>query len=99
MLGYALLILLAVAAWIVILTWLAGAAMRFLRRRTGWGAMDWRVLGLSFAGLVAAIHFGNAAIDALSPDAPGLEPSFPGAFLIGSVAIGVGIAAVRARGR
>ncbi|MDZ4307694.1 hypothetical protein [Allopontixanthobacter sp.] len=99
----ALLALVALAIWILVMVWVAARIQAFVTRRTGWPGLDWRNLGSTFLLLVAAIHLGNFAIDLVDRWSRGgnypLEPGFPGSFLIGSVALGVGIAAVRARRR
>lgn len=98
-LGGALLGLLALLVWIAILVWLSERILQFIGVRTGWRPLDPRNLGLAFLLLTGAIHLGSYAIDRLEVLASGVENNatltFPGAFLIGSVAIGVGIAAVR----
>lgn len=87
-------------AWLVVLVWLSGRLLRIVARGTGWQVTGWRTVLLAFIGLLAAIHFGNwliTLIDGSVRDVPTGWPGFPPAFLIGSVALGVGIAAVRAR--
>lgn len=89
-------------AWVVIVTWLGGWLLRRIARATGWAVRSWRTIALAFAALLAAIHFGNALVQAAEDWAAGraaVWPPFPPAFLIGSVALGVGIAAVRTRPR
>lgn len=89
------------AIWILVLVWVAARIQGFLTRGTGWPAFDWRNLLSAFLLLTGAIHLGNFALDlidrwfydAIYP----IELGFPGSFLIGSVAIGVGISAVRSR--
>lgn len=99
--GFALLALAALAVWIVILVWLAGWIIARLRHRNGWDALDWRTVLIPFVSLTAAIHLGNYLLDlvdrAVSGGSGELPLRFPSAFLIGSVAIGVGIAAIRSR--
>lgn len=99
----ALLALVLLAVWILVLVWVAGRIQSFVARRTGWPGLDWRNLVGTFLLLVAAIHVGNFVIDLVDRWGRGgdypLDLGFPGAFLVGSVAIGVGIAAVRTRRR
>lgn len=99
----ALLTLAVLAVWILVMVWVADRIRLFVARRTGWAGLDWRNLGCTFFLLVAAIHLGNFAIDVVDRWSRGgeypLSLGFPGAFLIGSVAIGVGIAAVRTKRR
>lgn len=99
----ALLALLILAIWILVLVWVAARIQAFVARRTGWQGLDWRNVLVTSVLLLAAIHLGNFAIDLFERWTSGgeypLEPGFPGSFLIGSVAIGVGIAAVRTRRR
>ena len=99
----ALLALLVLAIWILVMVWVAARIQQFVARRTGWPVLDWRNLACTFLLLVAAIHVGNFAIDLVDRWGRGgdypLSLNFPGAFLIGSVAIGVGIAAVRTQRR
>lgn len=99
----ALLALIVLAIWLVVLVWVAARIQSFLTRQTGWQALDWRNVVSTFLLLAAAIHLGNFALDLIDrwlndANYP-LDLAFPGSFLIGSVAIGVGIAAVRARGK
>ena len=98
--GTALLILVALLVWLVVLVWLGERVQAFLAARLGWGR-DWRVLVLSAVLLTGAIHLGNRALDWIERAFAGgdwpLEIGFPSAFLIGSVAIGCGIAWVRGR--
>lgn len=98
--GTVVLGLLLLAAWLFVLVWLSGRMLRIVARGTGWAASGWRTVLLAFVILLAAIHFGNWLVtvlgDGLRGDPLGW-PGFPPAFLIGSVAIGVGVAAVRAR--
>ncbi len=99
----ALFALLILAIWILVLVWVAARMQGFVARRTGWQCLDWRNVLSTFLLLLAAIHLGNFAIDLFERWTSGgdyvLEAGFPGSFLIGSVAIGVGIAAVRTRRR
>lgn len=99
----ALLALVLLAIWVLVMVWIASRIQVFVARRTGWSGLDWRNLACTFLLLVAAIHLGNFAIDLVDRLGRGgnypLDLGFPGAFLIGSVAIGVGIAAVRTRRR
>ncbi|MGB3754641.1 MAG: hypothetical protein WA954_12200 [Parerythrobacter sp.] len=99
--GLLVLALLVLMVWVVVLVMLAGWIMLFLRSRHGWALFDWRTIAIPFVGLIAAIQLGNYLLDLLGSAIDGggaAELAFPSAFLIGSVAIGVGIAAVRARG-
>jgi multisubunit Na+/H+ antiporter MnhB subunit len=97
----ALFAVIVLAIWILVLVWVAARIQAFLLRQTGWPVLDWRNVLLSFLLLTAAIHLGNFGLDLLDRwlnDASyPLSLGFPGSFLIGSVAIGVGIAAVRSR--
>lgn len=97
--GFALLALAALAVWIVILVWLASWIILRLRNRYGWKLLDWRTILIPFVTLTGAIHLGNYALDRLDQSLGigrnGAGVGFPSAFLIGSVAIGVGIAIVR----
>ena len=97
--GGALLAAIGLIIWIVLLVWLSERILRFIGIRTAWGPLDLRNMLLAFVLLVGAIHFGNYGLDLIDNsmrDADtGVPLTFPGAFLIGSVAIGVGIAAVR----
>lgn len=97
----ALVALLLLLIWIVVLVWVAARIQAFVARQAGWPAFDWRNVLVSLVLLVIAIHLGNFILDWLDRwlfegDYP-VELGFPGAFLIGSVAIGVGIAAVRSQ--
>ena len=98
-LGGALLALIGLLIWIVLLVWLSERILRFIGIRTAWGPIDPRNMLASFVLLTGAIHLGNYGLDLLDSamrevgyDVP---LAFPGTFLIGSVAIGVGIAGVR----
>ncbi len=98
-LGGALLGAVALIIWIVILVWLSERILRFIGLKTSWGPLDPRNLGVTIILLGGAIHLGNWAVDWVESlvgnvDGPG-APGFPSAFLIGSVAIAVGIAGVR----
>ena len=97
----ALLALIVLAIWIVVLVWVAMRIQSFLTRRTGWRGLDWRNVLSTFLLLTAAIHLGNFALDLidrwLNDASYPLDVDFPGSFLIGSVAIGVGVAAIRSR--
>lgn len=97
----ALFALLILAIWILVLVWVAARIQAFVMRRTGWHGFDWRNALCVFLLLVAAIHLGNFAIDLFERWARGADypigMGFPGSFLIGSVAIAVGISAIRAR--
>ncbi|MXO91753.1 hypothetical protein [Pontixanthobacter aquaemixtae] len=96
--GVALLAVAALLVWIVLLVWLAQRILRFIGLRTGWGPLDPRNIGVTFVLLAGAIHLGNYALDWLGGSGVASQDgavSFPTAFLIGSVAIGVGIAAIR----
>lgn len=99
----ALLALVILAIWILVLVWVAARIQGFLMRQTGWRGLDWRNVLCTFVLLTAAIHLSNFALDLidrwLSNGGYPLELEFPGSFLIGSVAIGVGIAAMRKRPR
>lgn len=100
--GIALAVGALLVVWLVIVTWLGGWLLRRIARATGWSVRSWRSIALAFATLLAAIHFGNAVVQAAedwNAGRPLVWPPFPPAFLIGSVAIGVGIAAVRTRRR
>ena len=101
--GTALVVLLAILVWIVILVWLGARVQAFLTERFGWGRLDWRALVGSVVLLVAAIHLGNRALDWIERAFAGgdwaVPLGFPSAFLIGSVAIGCGVAWVRGRRR
>lgn len=96
-LGLALLAVLLVAAWIAILVWLAGWLMSRLRESYGWARLDWRTVVIPFVALTATIHLINHVLDWLQANPANPPLGFPSAFLIGSVAIGVGMAAVRAK--
>lgn len=88
------------AGWFFVLVWLSGRLLRIIARGTGWAPSGWRTVLLAFVMLLAVIHFGNWLITLLDDGFSGVPtgwPGFPPAFLIGSVAIGVGVAAVRAR--
>lgn len=97
--GAALIALLALVVWIIILVWLSERILRFVGLRSGWGPLDPRNIVISFVMLTAAIHLGNYLLDVLERMLRGasyaVPLTVPSAFLIGSVAIGVGIAAVR----
>lgn len=98
--GTLLLALVLLVGWIVVLVWLSGMLLRGVANNTGWKDRGWRSLLLSFVILLAVIHFGNWAISWIDAAARGRSvpwPGFPPAFLIGSVAFGVGVAWVRAR--
>lgn len=88
--------------WIVILVWLSQRLLRIVARGTGWRPTSWRAVLLTFVTLLAAVHFGNWIITLLDGQITGqpfAAPGFPPAFLIGSIAIGVGVAMARLRGR
>lgn len=90
--------LIALVIWIVILVWLAARVLRFIGLKTGWPPLDPRNLAASTVFLGGAIHLGNYVLDLVEASMRGVEmPNLgvPSAFLIGSVAIGVGIAAIR----
>ena len=96
--GFALLALAAILVWIALIVWLASWIILRLRARYGWKLLDWRTVLIPFAVLTAAIHLGNFALDWLGSEVGGnggVPVGYPNAFLIGSVAIGVGIAVVR----
>lgn len=97
--GFYLLAAIGLLIWILILVWLSQRILRFIGVRTGWRPLDWRNLMSAFIALTAAIQLGNFAIDRIEALVSGVENyaslHMPGAFLIGSVAIAVGIAAVR----
>lgn len=99
----ALVALVFLVIWIVVLVWVAARIQGFLSLKTGWPAFDWRTMLGSFLLLIAAVHLGNFLLDVIDRwwnDASyPLNLEFPGAFLIGSVAIGVGVAAVQSRRR
>lgn len=96
-----LIVLLLVLIWMVVLVWLGDRMLGYVSRRTGWSMRDWRNWLVSTALLIALIHVANWAIDVAEAMLRGSEivtsPGWPGAFLIGSVAIGVPIAALRRR--
>ncbi len=97
-LGGALIGLAALLVWIVVLVWLAERVLRFIGLRTGWRPLNWRNMTLSVVILAGAIHVGNFLIDWIEATISGTARpfiTFPSAFLIGSVAIAVGIAAIR----
>lgn len=97
--GGALLALAGLLIWIVLLVWLSERVLRFIGIRTAWGPFDPRNMLAAFVLLTAAIHLGNYGLDmldsSLSDVSYEVPLTFPSAFLIGSVAIGVGIAAIR----
>jgi len=97
----ALAVLVMLIIWIVVLVWVAARIQGFMTRQAGWPALDWRNVLASIVVLIAAIQLGNFILDWIDRWLfAGSYPvglGFPGAFLIGSVAIGVGIAAVRTR--
>ncbi|MDN3646524.1 hypothetical protein QWY75_09975 [Pontixanthobacter aestiaquae] len=97
--GGLLLLLLGLLIWIVLLVWLSERILRFIGLRTAWGPLDPRNMIGAFLLLTGAIHLGNYGLDlieqSMSDGANTASLTFPSAFLIGSVAIGVGIAAVR----
>lgn len=99
--GLALLALAVLIVWIVVMVWIGGRVQAFLHRHTGWSALDWRSLLGATLLLTGAIHFGSFALDLFDRWSRHghykLSLEFPGVFLIGSVAIGVGIAAVKSR--
>lgn len=98
--GTVLLGLVLLAAWLVVLVWVSARLLGMVARGTGWQRTGWRTGLLAFVILLAAIHFGNWLITLLGDRIAGTIsswPGFPPAFLIGSVAIGVGVALVRAR--
>lgn len=98
--GTVVLGLLLLAAWLFVLVWLSGRLLRIVARGTGWAVAGWRTVLLAFVILLAAIHFGNWLVTLIDNGLSGTPlgwPGFPPAFLIGSVAIGVGVAMVRAR--
>ncbi len=97
-LGGSLVAVLALIVWIVVLVWLAERVLRFIGLRTGWPPLDARNIASTILLLGAAIHLGNYAIDLVEAMVRGgVTPAIPipSAFLIGSVAIGTGIAAIR----
>lgn len=88
--------------WVVILVWLSQRMLRIIAHGTGWQATGWRAALLAYVSLLAAVHFGNWLITVLDHQITGEPtawPGFPPAFLIGSIAIGVGVALVRLRKR
>ena len=90
--------LIGVVIWIAIMVWLAERIMRFIGLRTGWKPLDLRNILATIIVLVGAIHLGNFAVDWIDRSLRGLDGPFlrfPSAFLIGGVAISVGIAAIR----
>lgn len=97
--GGMLIAIAALAVWILILVWLAQRVLRFIGLRTGWAPLDVRNMLAAVVLLTGAIHLGNYLLDVLEASmrggSSGSTLGFPGAFLIGSVAIGVGIAAIR----
>lgn len=103
MLGMSLLTLILLLAWILILVWLSGRLLRIVARRTGWGPTNWRNWLLCFVLLVAGVYLGNYALDWLdfAMGTRSAEPvlAVPGAFLLGSVAIAVPVAGIRASRR
>lgn len=95
--------LFVVVFWIIVLVWVAARIQAYIARRTGWQGLYWGNLLCTFLLLVTAIHLGNFALDLFDrwtngADYP-IKVDFPGSLLIGSVAIGVGIAAVRSNRR
>ncbi len=103
MLGMSLLTLFLLIAWILILVWLSDRLLRIVSRRTGWAPTDWRGWLLCFVLLVAGVFLGNYAIDwldyAMGTRAKQPMLAVPGAFLLGSVAIAVPVAGIRASRR
>ncbi|WPZ04111.1 hypothetical protein T8S45_00845 [Blastomonas marina] len=103
MLGMSLITLVLLLAWILILVWLSDRLLRMVSRRTGWGPTDWRSWLLCFVLLVAGIFLGNHALDwldyAMGTRAAQPMLAVPGAFLLGSVAIAVPVAGIRAARR
>lgn len=103
MLGMSILTIILLLAWILILVWLSDRMLRMVGRRTGWGATDWRNWLLCFVLLVAGIFLANYALDwleyALGTRAGAPVLALPGAFLLGSVAIAVPVAGIRASRR
>lgn len=99
--GGALLGAVALIAWIVILVWLAERILRYIGIRTSWGPLDPRNVLITFALLTGVIHLANYLLDQIDNSMGGSDGgvplTFPGAFLIGSVAMAVGVAAVRWR--
>lgn len=97
--GGILIAIIALLVWIIILVWLSERVLRFVGMRTGWRPLDPRNLVVTVLLLVGAIHCGNYLLDLLERAMRGadyaVQLGFPSAFLIGSVAIGSGIAAVR----
>ncbi len=98
-LGGSLLAVAALVIWIIILVWLAERIMHFIGVKTGWRPLDLRTLLTVTLLLGGAIHFGNYAVDwieaSLSEGSVAPRLTVPSAFLIGSVAISVGIAGIR----
>lgn len=91
----------ALIVWIVVLVWLSERILRFIGLRTAWGPLDPRNLVTTFLLLGGAIHLANFLLDrldnAMQRNSASSGLTFPGAFLIASVALAVGIAAVRWR--
>ena len=90
--------LIGIVIWIAIMVWLAERIMRFMGLRTGWKPLDLRNILATIIVLVGAIHLGNFVVDWIDRSLRGLDGPFlrfPSAFLIGGVAISVGIAAIR----
>lgn len=90
--------LIGIVIWIAIMVWLAERIMRFIGLRTGWKPLDLRNILATIIVLVGAIHLGNFVVDWIDRSLRGLDGPFlrfPSAFLIGGVAISVGIAAIR----
>lgn len=98
-LGGSLLALAALVIWIIILVWLAERIMHFIGVKTGWRPLDLRTLLSVTLLLGCAIHFGNYLVDLIEASLRdgGATPrlTVPSAFLIGSVAISVGVAGIR----
>lgn len=96
-----LLIILLVIIWMVVLVWLGDRLLGHVARRTKWRMRDWRNWVASTFILIGLIHLANWLIDIaeslLGGEAVDLSPGWPSAFLIGSVAIAVPIAALRRR--
>lgn len=103
MLGMSILTLFLLLAWILILVWLSGRMLQMVGRRTGWAPTDWRGWLLCFVLLVAGIFLANYALDwleyALGTKAGVPVLAVPSAFLLGSVAIAVPVAGIRASRR
>lgn len=97
--GGILLAIVALLIWIIILVWLSERVLRFVGMRSGWRPLDLRNLAVTVLLLVGAIHMGNYLLDllerAMRDGSYVVQLGYPSAFLIGSVAIGTGIAAVR----